>query len=118
MRPACWDRSWPRAPQAGKAVAQLRQLDLGLALFAAGVLGKNVQDHGGAVDGGSAQDLFQVARLGRRQLVVEHHRVGVGRFGHRPRSCALPRPDVRGGVRPVPPLVDAADHVRPRSTDQ
>ena len=38
------------AAQAGQPVAQLGQLDLGLALVAVGVLGEDVEDHRGAVD--------------------------------------------------------------------
>ena len=47
--------------QARQAVAQLGQLDLGLALLGAGVLGEDVEDHGGAVDGRAPEDLLEVA---------------------------------------------------------
>ena len=59
------DSALPRAPQAGQPVAQLGQLDLGLALLGVGVLGEDVEDHRGAVDGGAAEDLLEVALLGR-----------------------------------------------------
>src|ERR1019366_3968881 len=44
--------------QTRKPVLQQGQLDLRLALGRAGVLGEDVQNHGRAVDGGSAQNLF------------------------------------------------------------
>src|SRR3712207_7832247 len=44
---------------AGQPVAVLGELDLGLALEAGGVLGEDVQDHGGAVDGRPAEQLLQ-----------------------------------------------------------
>ena len=65
------------AAQAGQPVAQQRQLDLRLALGAARVLGEDVEDHGGAVDGRAPEELLEVAMLGGRELVVEDHGVGV-----------------------------------------
>ena len=53
------------APEAGQPVAEQGQLDLGLALLAVGVLGEDVEDHRGAVDGGAAEQLLEVALLGR-----------------------------------------------------
>ena len=81
------------APEPRQPVAQLGQLHLGLAFLGAGVLGEDVEDHGGAVDGGAAQDLLQVAGLGRGQLVVEDHGVGVDRVRTgraAPRPCPCP----------------------------
>ena len=77
------------APQPGQPVAELGQLDLGLAFLGPGVLGEDVEDHGGAVDGGAAEDLFQVAGLGRGELVVEDDGVGIDRSWTAP---AAPRP--------------------------
>ena len=45
----------PAPPKPRQAVAQLGQLDLGLALLARGVLGEDVEDHRCAVDGGAAR---------------------------------------------------------------
>src|SRR5262245_7281170 len=70
------------APEAGKAVAVLGELDLGLAFDAGRVLGEDVEDHGGAVDCGPPQQLLQVELLGRGQLVVEDDRVAVGLLSH------------------------------------
>ena len=79
----------PAPPQAGQAVAELGQLDLGLALVAVGVLGEDVEDHRGAVDRRAPEQLLQVELLGRGQLVVEDHRVAVGLQGD---ARAAPRP--------------------------
>ena len=94
MPPACWlTARRPRPAQPGQPVAELGQLDLGLALEAVGVLGEDVEDHRGAVDGGAAEQLLQVALLGRRELVVEHDGVGVDRRAQTSRSSsALPLP--------------------------
>ena len=63
--------------QAGQAVAELGQLDLGLALLAVGVLGEDVEDHRGAVERGAPEQLLEVELLAGAELVVEHHGVGV-----------------------------------------
>ena len=69
-------------PQAGQAVAQHGQLDLGLALEGVGVLAEDVEDHRGAVDGGATEQLLQVVLLGRGELVVEDDGVGVDGEAH------------------------------------
>src|SRR5439155_21509794 len=51
-------------PKAREAIAQEGQLDLGLALLGVGVLGEDVEYHGGAVDRCPPQDLLEVAALG------------------------------------------------------
>jgi hypothetical protein len=53
------------APQTGQSVLQQRQFHLGLAFRSACVLREDVQDHRGAVDRRSPEDLLQVALLGR-----------------------------------------------------
>src|SRR4051812_10117835 len=52
-------------PQAGQAVAQQGQLDLGLALEGVGILGEDVEDDGRAIDRRSPEELLQVVLLGR-----------------------------------------------------
>ena len=63
--------------QTGQPVAEEGQLDLGLALGGPRVLGEDVEDHRGAVDGGPTEDLLEVALLCRREIVVEDHGVGI-----------------------------------------
>ncbi len=106
------------AAQPGQPVAQQRQLDLGLALGAAGVLGEDVEDHRGAVDGGAAEDLLEVPLLGRRQLVVEDDRVRVERAAQRGDLLRLPPTDEGGRVGRVAPLHHAPDHVGAGAVDQ
>ena len=72
--------------------AEQRQLHLRLALGAAGVLGEDVEDHRGPVDGGAPEQLLQVAVLRRGQVVVEHDRVRVSCWLNTAISSALPRP--------------------------
>ena len=78
------------AAQPGQAVAQQGQLDLRLALEGVGVLGEDVEDHRGAVDRRAPEQLLQVVLLRRRELVVEHDRVGVdgqAQLAAAPRPC-------------------------------
>ena len=65
------------AAQPRQLVAQLGQLDLGLAFLAVGVLREDVEDHGGAIERGTTEVALEVALLCRGQLVVEHDGVGV-----------------------------------------
>ena len=106
------------APQPGQAVAEQGQLHLRLSLLAVGVLGEDVEDHRGAVDGGAAQDLLQVAALGRRQLLVEDDRVGVDLVRDLPQLLGLALAYERGCVGALPPLEDALDLVGAGGVDQ
>src|SRR5450631_2964255 len=60
-------------PQAGQAIAQLRELDLHRALLARRVLGEDVEDERDAIDHIDREQLLEVALLGGRELVVEDH---------------------------------------------
>ncbi len=106
------------APQPGQAVPVHRQLDLGLALLAGGVLGEDVEDHRGAVDGGAAEGLLEVVLLGRAQLVVEHDGVAVDRLGQVAQLGDLALADVGGRLRARATLDDAADDVGAGRVDQ
>jgi hypothetical protein len=110
--PACW-LSPPPQP-----VAQQGQFHLGLALGAAGVLGEDIEDHRGAVDGGAAEQLLQVAVLGRRELVVEDDGIGIEGAAQRGDLLRLPAPHEGGRVGGVAPLHYAADHVGPGAVHQ
>ena len=117
MPPACCDSAPPGAA-AGQPVAELGQLDLGLALLAVGVLGEDVEDHRGAVDRGAAQQLLEVELLGGGELVVEHDRVAVGGQRQLAQLLGLALAHVGGRVGRLAPLVDAADLVGAGGVDQ
>ena len=119
MPPLCCDRLPLRAaPEAGQAVAQQRQLDLGLALERVGVLGEDVEDDRGAVDGRAAEQLLQVELLGRAELVVEHHGVGVDLEAQLPQLLDLALADEPRGVGRVAPLHEAGHLVGAGGVDQ
>ena len=67
----------PRVAEPGEPVPKLSQLDLGLALRAAGVLGEDVKDHRRAIQRRSLQDRLEVSLLCRGEVVVKDHGVGV-----------------------------------------
>ena len=67
----------PQPAHAREVVFQLGELDLQLALGAAGVRGEDVEDHGRAIDDGQADGLLEVSLLARCQLVVAGDQVGV-----------------------------------------
>src|SRR4029079_8419869 len=60
-------------------VGELGELDLRLALTALRVLGEDVEDQRGAVDGLDLELVLEVAQLAGCELTVEDHRVGSGR---------------------------------------
>ena len=105
-------------PQPGQAVAQQGQLDLRLALQRVGVLGEDVEDHGGAVDRRAPEQLLQVVLLGRAELVVEHDRVGVDREAQLVQLGGLALADEPGVVGVVAPLHHPADLVGAGRVDQ
>ena len=106
------------AAQARQPVAQQRQLDLGLALLARGVLGEDVEDHRGAVDGRAPEQLLEVVLLRRRQLVVEDDRVAVDLEADLAQLLGLALADVVRGVGRVAALHDAGDLVGAGGVDQ
>ncbi len=106
------------APEAGQAVLELGQLDHGLALLAVGVLGEDVQDHRGAVERRPAEQLLQVVLLGRAELVVEDHGVGVHRQAQLAQLLGLALAHVGGRIRPVAGLHHPADLVGAGRVDQ
>ena len=67
------------AAEPGQQVRELRELDLGLALPAPGVLGEDVEDQRGAVDDLDLDDALERAQLAGRELAVADHGVGTGR---------------------------------------
>ena len=98
----------PQAAHAREVVFELRELDLELALGAAGVRGEDVEDHGRAVDDRQADRLLEVALLARASARRRR------RSGWRRTACAaafasatLPGPEVGVRVR----LLAALDHL-------
>ncbi len=80
----------PQPPHAREVVLELGELDLELALGRVGVVGEDVEDHGGAVDDRHAELLLEVALLARQQLVVAGDQVRVrllDRAPSAPRAC-------------------------------
>src|SRR5690606_28463163 len=69
-----------QAAQPWKAIAQLGQLDLNLALPRAGSLSEDVEDELCPVDDPHLEGALDIARLGRRELVVEDDKVDMERF--------------------------------------
>ena len=92
-------------------VLQQRELDLGLAFLAVRVLSEDVEDHGGAIDGRSPEQLLEVELLRGRELVVEHNRVRVDRQRDIAQFVDLALTDVRGRVRSLATLHHPRDLV-------
>ena len=108
----------PPTPQPGQPVAEQGQFDLGAPFGGAGVLGEDVEDHRGAVDGGAAQDLLQVPLLGGGEVVVEHHGVGVDGQADRRQLLGFAPAEIGGRIRVVPALDDPLHHVGPGRVHQ
>ena len=107
----------PRAAQPRKPVLEQGQLHLGAALGGAGVLGEDVEDHRGPVDGRAPEDLLQVALLGRGERVLEDHGVGVDGEAQLAQLCDLARAEERRGVGRVAALDDPRGDVGARGVD-
>jgi len=65
------------AAQTRQQVLKLGQLHLRLTLTRLGVLSKNIEDEGGAINDLSVDDIFQPAALGGSQLLVDDDGVGL-----------------------------------------
>ena len=105
-------------PQARQAVAQQRQLDLCLAFEGVGVLGEDVEDHGGSVDRGAAQQLLEVELLCGSELVVEHDGVGIDGETDLLQLLGLALADVPRVVGRVAALHDTRHDVGTGSVDE
>ena len=101
------------APQTRQPVPQERQLHLGAPFGRAGVLSEDVEDHRRPVDGRSTQDLFQVPLLRWREVVVEHHGVGIDLEADGEELLGLALAQVGRGVRAGATLRDPAGYVGP-----
>ena len=92
----------PHPPHARQVVLELCELDLELALGAAGMLGEDVEDQLRAVDDARRQRVLEVALLARIELVVDEERLGSS-----VRELGLELPEL--------PLADIAALVGPRT---
>lgn len=88
------------AAQTRKHVFELSQLHLGLALTRCGMLGENVEDHGGTVHHLHLGGVFQASTLAWRQVVVDHDGVGLLARHDVGDLLRLAGPDICGGVGP------------------
>ena len=59
--------------QPRQLIFQLGELDLEFSGSRLGPLGKDIQDHFGAIDGADAGDVFQVAGLDGGEVAIEHN---------------------------------------------
>ena len=101
-----------------KPVAQEGELDLGATLEGVGVLGEDVEDHRGAIDRRAPEQLLELELLGRVQLVVEDHGVGVDRQTERPELLGLPLADEEGVIGGIATLDEPSHHIGPGGVDQ
>ena len=69
------------ASEPGQHVFKLGELDLELAFPSAGVAGEDVEDELGAVDDAAGQGVFEVAKLGGREVVIDEDDGGVSGGG-------------------------------------
>jgi len=102
------------AAQPRQHVLHLREGHLGLALFAARMLGKDVEDQPGPVDDLDAYDRLEFAQLARSELAVADQGVRAGRPHDVSQFLGLARSHVRGRVRHGATLGDALEDDRPR----
>ena len=107
----------PHAPHAREVVLELCELDLQLALGAAGVLGEDVEDQLGPVDDAGGQSVLEVPLLRRAQFVVDEQRIRAsiaeraGELGQLPLAHVAP---LVGPSAPLNDLPDRLDAGRPR----
>ena len=107
-----------RSGQARQPVLQLRQLDLKLPLTRPRAAREDVENQLRAIDHTPAEDLFEIARLRRRELVVEHHDVDVQLGAGTGDQLRLPAADERRGIGETPILRRAQDDVGAGSSRQ
>ncbi len=111
-------QSPPRPTQTRQPVPQLCELDLGAPFGRRGVLGEDVEDHRGAIEGAASEDALEVELLGGAELVVEDDRVGIERNGQVADLVGLALPDEGRGVGPVTALGDPGDDVGAGGVDE
>src|SRR5690606_29886893 len=106
------------AAQTRQEVLQLRELDLGLALGALGVLREDVEDQRRAVDDLDVDGLLQGDQLAGRELAVADHRVGAERLDDVLELADLAGADEGARVGPNAALDEAVDDLGPGGLGQ
>src|SRR5262249_37473560 len=93
----------PAAHQARRQVLELRQLDLELALEAAGALREDVEDQAAAIEHAPPGQLLEIALLARRQGMVHQDQVGACGGGGRADLLGLAAADEVAWIRAFAP---------------
>jgi hypothetical protein len=106
------------AAQAWQPISKERQFNLRLSLWGTSVLGEDVQNNGGSVNGCSPEDLLEVALLGGAEVVLKDHSVNVKYQTLLMKFLSFPRSNERGGVCSAAALDDTAHHVGTRRRHQ
>ena len=108
----------PHPPHARKVVLELRELDLELALGAAGVLREDVEDQLRPIDDARLQRVLERSLLRRRELLVDQEHVGAAARELRLELGELALADERPRVRAIAVLDQLGDRVDPRGAGE
>ena len=106
---------------AGKArhhVMQLRQFDLQLAFAGARVAREDVKDELRTIDHPAMKDLFDIALLGRAEIVIEKENVGIHGCGSARDFLEFSGADERCRIGAIAPLQDFAHDFGSRALRQ
>ena len=101
--------------QPRQQVLELRELHLELAVGGARALREDVEDQLGAVDHAQLEPLGEVARLGRREVLIEDHQIDVALEGADHEVLEPARADQELAVDLRPVLGDDVHHVDARA---
>ena len=93
-------------------VVQLSELHLQLTFSGSRMLGKNIEDQLRSIDHSPLNNLFDIALLGRAEIVIEEQDIGVDRSGGSSNFLELASADQRCGIGTIAALQDFADHLR------
>ena len=108
----------PHAGQTWQDILVLRQFNLQLALTRAGALRENVQNQRRAIEHGAFGQLLKVARLRRRQLIVEQHQRGLVGLGKLPYLFCLALANEGARIRRGTALQGHRNRLRARGLSQ
>ena len=101
----------PKPGQSRQQMLELRQLDLQFAFPGSRPLREDVENQRGAIEHFAFEDLFQIAALGGRKLVIENHGVRLVRLAEGGELIGLAGSDKGGGKRSIETLRANADDV-------